>query len=577
MLDRIPLRSLLTLPYVLLVLLLAATIGGLSYLAGRQAIDELSGQLLRETVNRTALAIELHISDSSAVLEAAFPPGTTAPASLDDAQLQLLRSRFWIATAIHRVPNNYAFYGDRDGRFFGLYRESPTQAEVRLRPQGEGPRQIFRFTGIDSPLGVPTPEARVFEPRERPWFAAATSATGDVWSPIYIDFRSAELVITRARRVNDSQGRFGGVVATDLSLRRIGEFLQRLDLSPQAQALVVEADGQLVGVARGQPVKAVGGSTAQRVPASQSTDVLVAAAYSAVKASAAGYADEKARTTSFEGTDGQTVQVGYATLKDDAGLDWTVIVAVPRADFLGHLERSLRVAALLGVVASAVALLLGTLVLSTVTRELSRLADAARRMGEGQRVQALASTRSDELGDLSRSFADMQQRLFTDRLTGLNNREAVVRGISERIAQHRRRGDAHPFAVLFADFNRFKSINDRFGHAVGDAALRELAIRLRSNVRAHDMVARYAGDEFIILLDSVDDIAAAHTVRSHLEAALLEPLQALRAVGVESSAGATFGVALYPADGDDADALIRHADEDMYSRKGADGPAHVVG
>ena len=172
MFSRLTLRTQLTLPFVVLVLALAALLSLLSYRAGKAAVDNLSGQLLVETVNRIAQAVDRHVAGSAAVLEAAFPRGVPAPTSLQ-GELADLRTRFWLATSVHRDPNNYAYYGNRQGHFFGLWRFSDTEAELRLRTEGAGPREIYRFSGIAGALGTPTREERIFDPRERPWYRAA--------------------------------------------------------------------------------------------------------------------------------------------------------------------------------------------------------------------------------------------------------------------------------------------------------------------------------------------------------------------------------------------------------------------
>ncbi len=568
MLARLTLRKLLTLPYLLLVLLLALVIGTLSYRAGRDAIDNLSGQLLDETVSRMALATTQHLSAAQAVLEAAFPVGVPAPTQFDESTLAMLRARFWVATSIHRDPNNYAYYGDREGRFFGLIRTSDADAEVRLRLSGDGPRSLHVVRGIDGALSSPTQESAVFDPRKRPWFTLAQQQAQPLWTPIYIDFRSQELVTTHARRVNHAPGEFGGVVATDLSLQRVSTFLQSLKLSPNAVAMIVEADGQLVGISRGNTTARNTTGQSARLNAAQSDDAMVAATYANVQPRLLSVRDTQARNSAFEDALGRPVQVGYAKLGDSVGLNWWVMVAVPRSDFLADIDRSFNQTLWLTMAAALAALLIGMMVLTTIARELKKIAVLARRLGDGSVVEPPSEQRNDELGDLARSIADMQARLMTDPLTGLHNREAVMRNIQDRIVQGRRRGDAHRFAVLFVDFNRFKQINDRFGHDVGDAVLRELAARMRSNVRALDLVARYAGDEFIIVLDTVELPGDAHAVRAHLEAALRAPLDALALLaGGEAAAGATFGVAIFPDDAGDVEGLIKRADEDMYRRK----------
>jgi diguanylate cyclase (GGDEF)-like protein len=368
------------------------------------------------------------------------------------------------------------------------------------------------------------------------------------------------------------------VVATDLSLKGINSFLQKLSLSANGVAMVTEADGRLIGLSRGAHVRAddKGGNT--RIAAQDSSDATVAAAFGAVQP-LLGQADgTRPSTASFRDAQGRVVQVGYTRLRDEAGLDWLIMLAVPRSDFLTEVERNLYRTAALSMAVAALAIGMGLLVLNVVTRELRRLADAARRVGEGHPGQMIRTERTDELGDLARTFDDMQSRLVTDQLTGLSNREAVLRRIEERILLHRRRGDARPFAVLFADFNRFKQINDRFGHDVGDAVLQEMALRLRNGVRGGDVVARYAGDEFLVLLDDVNGRQDVEAVRQHLSELLLKPLEALAKVspteagalaGAEARrhGGAAIGAALFPDDGQDVASLIKAADEDMYRRK----------
>ncbi len=570
MLSRLSLRSQLILPYVALVAVLALALGALSYRAGKGAVDDLSGQLLVETVYRIAQAVDRHVAGSAAVLESAFPKGVAAPADLQ-AELPALRTRFWLATSVHRDPNNYAYYGDRQGRFLGLWRYTESEAELRLRLQGSGPRTIYRFTGITGELQAPAPEERIFDPRERPWFRAAQGSATPTWTSVYIDFKTAELVATRARRVNGAAGDFEGVVATDLSLQQVNAFLKRLKLSENGVAMVVEADGQLIGVSRGPHLRAGSGGANARLNAADSSDALVAATYRAVQPEAAALDSSRPRTRVFRADDGRLVQVGYARLQDDAGLDWLIMVAVPRHDFLHRIEDNFVLTGVLGLLAAAAVVAIGLAVLSGVSRELRQLAAAARTLGEGQTAAPLHTTRKDELGDLARSFTEMQQRLLTDPLTGLANREAVLRRIEDRIVQARRRGDTRPFAVLFADLNRFKLVNDRHGHDVGDAVLRELAQRLRGAVRDTDLVARYAGDEFVILLESVERRREAEAVRAHLQQALLQPLAALKDLDADGLLqGASFGMAIFPEDGQDVEALLKRADADMYRQKADD-------
>jgi len=131
--------------------------------------------------------------------------------------------------------------------------------------------------------------------------------------------------------------------------------------------------------------------------------------------------------------------------------------------------------------------------------------------------------------------------------------------------------------VLFVDLNNFKLINDRFGHDAGDRVLVEVGQRLLKATRACDRVARYGGDEFLLMINDIPSRQAAEQVRQHVEEVLGEPLQALDLSPITDGipASGAVGLAFYPADGDNVDDLIKSCDHDMYVRKRAIRPESV--
>lgn len=560
------LRHLLTVPYVVLVVVLAVLIGLLSYRAGRSAIDNLSGQLLSETVGRIAQAVEKHVFGSAAVLEVAFPAGLTAPPRLAD-EVEALRTRFWQATSVHRELNNYAYYGDEQGHFFGLWRDSADEAQVRLRTDGQGPRTLYKVRGIRGPLTEPTREERVFEPRERPWYRASRDQGREVWTSIYIGFRTEDLVATRARRVPAADGSLGGVVATDVSLQSLTDFVRSLPLSRHGLAFVAEPDGQLIATSRGAYLRRGADGRIERLGAESAEDPLLVATHRAVRErmAAAPEGDGSTRTAKILGPDGAAVQVAWARIRDSAGLDWVIAVAVPRSDFLQDILDNAWQTVGLAVLAVVGTVAMGLFSLGLVSRDLRQLSQAARRVGEGDFGVPLAIRRADEIGDLAQSFATMTHRLSTDRLTGLANREAAMRRLEDRIAHHRRADGGRGFALLFMDVDRFKAVNDRLGHEAGDRVLVELGQRLQAQVRGHDLLARWAGDEFVVVLDGIGQREDAERVAHKLRQALQTPLAAAGGLGL----GLSVGIALYPQDGQDVQTLLHHADQAMYEDKPA--------
>lgn len=568
--SSVSLRHMLTLPYVVLLLAAAAIIGWLSYTAGREAVDTLSDTVVTETVGRIAQAVDKHIAGSEGVLETAFPPDIPAPASVKD-DIDALRMRFWLATSVNREANNYAYYGNDKGHFFGLWRESGTEAELRLRTDDRSSRQIYRYATLYGALLPAAQEERIFDPRERPWFKVGRNATGHTWTGVYVDFKSQQLVATRARRVANAAGEFAGVVATDVSLQHLSAFLKGLKLSANGFAFIVERDGNLLATSRGVHLRKGGEGSNFRMNAATSDDPWIALTYNIVKVLIDG-ADGSAgtRTSYFSGPDGELVQVGYAQLRDRAGLDWIVAVGVPRNDFMFKVTQSVQRTVWLAVLACLLIAAVGLAVLNIITRDLRKLSAAARDVGEGKLDSELPVHRNDEIGELAKSFARMQRLLRTDRLTGIANREAMLRRMEERIVRRRRRDDNRPFAVLLFELKQFRQINDQFGHDVGDRVLVEIARRLEGNLRSGDLAARFSGDEFAVFLDDIGNQKDAETARDKLQSLLAEPLQALGSIAPEQArfaGSAPIGLALCPEHGSELRALLKHADQDMATRK----------
>lgn len=562
------LRQWLTLPYIVLVFGVASLIGTLSYRTGSQAVDTVANHLLLETVARIGQAVDRHIVGSAAALEAAFPSGMAAPKSIA-AEIDALRTRFWIATSLHIDPNNYVYYGNRHGEFFGLWRFNLQDAELRLRPKADPPqlRSLYRFRGINGALSEPVLEERMYEPRSRPWYKAGESNDSHTWTSIYIDFRKTDLVATRARRVLDQYGQFEGVVATDISLKRLNDFVRRLSVSENAVAFIIEADGKLIASSRGNNLSVRPDGSNERILASDSEDALQRAAYAQIQAYLAdGKKLNGATTTRFEGPNGEAIELAYDRVRDDAGLDWIIAVAMPRSDFMQGVTASVKRSVIIGLFGAVLAVVLGLGVLEWVGRDLRRLTQAAREVGEGKLETPLDVHRNDEIGVLASTFRQMQGRLRTDALTGLDNRDAMLRHIQSRIEQTRDARDGKSFCVLFVDLNKFKSINDTFGHDAGDSVLLEISRRLRGAVRGEDRVGRYAGDEFVLLVGDVPTREVGERIRQQIEVVLAAPLE-LGDDGERVSAGGAVGLAMYPENGQNADELIKYSDRDMYRRK----------
>jgi diguanylate cyclase (GGDEF)-like protein/PAS domain S-box-containing protein len=149
-----------------------------------------------------------------------------------------------------------------------------------------------------------------------------------------------------------------------------------------------------------------------------------------------------------------------------------------------------------------------------------------------------------------------------DMLTGLPNRAYLTERLATILALARRHGTL--VAIMFIDLDNFKTVNDSFGHHMGDALLKEVAARIKEVLREADMVSRLGGDEFLAILA---DLAAPEDA-AKIADKLLQTISAPIALqGQQLCANASIGISLFPRDGDNADDLIRRADAAMYSAK----------
>lgn len=156
---------------------------------------------------------------------------------------------------------------------------------------------------------------------------------------------------------------------------------------------------------------------------------------------------------------------------------------------------------------------------------------------------------------------------FHDHLSGLPNRLLLTDRMNQAFASCDRTGTQA--AVCYMDLNGFKSVNDEYGHEMGDLVLRETSKRIQAQLRAIDTAARVGGDEFVLLLAPINDMAEVKLVIERVKSAIELPIELMPDTRVSISSA--FGVAIYPQDGTVATELLRKADAAMYRNKDISG------
>jgi diguanylate cyclase len=175
------------------------------------------------------------------------------------------------------------------------------------------------------------------------------------------------------------------------------------------------------------------------------------------------------------------------------------------------------------------------------------------------RLEEVIATRTQGLESANRQLRHLASH---DVLTGLPNRVLLDDRLTQAMARADRDGDS--FAVLVCDLDRFKLINDSLGHRAGDELLQEVARRLTGVVRTIDTVARFGGDEFVLLASTIADVEDARSLAARAIEALQPPVRIAR---IDVHTSVSIGIAIYPTDGGSIEALLAHADAAMYAAK----------
>ncbi|GGK68072.1 sensor domain-containing diguanylate cyclase [Amphritea balenae] len=261
-----------------------------------------------------------------------------------------------------------------------------------------------------------------------------------------------------------------------------------------------------------------------------------------------------------------------------AGLCLVVEIAQEEAfSSVNELERKILLVSLFALLTSSI---LGLLLARKMSARLALLKRGAKRISKGRLDERLCISGQDEITDLAHAFNTMADNLAErelqqkqaeeknrylashDGLTGLPNRGLLFDRLKQAIIAAKR--NKTEVAVMFIDLNDFKQVNDESGHDAGDLVIKEVADRLKGCLREMDTVARYGGDEFVLVMEDLCGTDATHRVVNSIFHAVNQPFEI---DNTEVNIGVSIGIALYPRDSVSINHLISLADDAMYVAK----------
>jgi diguanylate cyclase (GGDEF)-like protein len=585
---QFPLQAVLVVPFLLQITVAVGLTGWLSWRNGQEAVSDLAQQLVDRTGDQVSEQLNNYLSIPvriNATNKAAWGEGLIH----DDPDQ--IRRMFW-SEVIANPGISYIDFTMPNGEYLGVGR---WQVDNRLtfdeKQAGDGQQATTYTFGKNSDRGS-LEYTGPYDPWNEPWVQTALKHNRQSWTltieeiadkvnPYYIGMSLSTPVYDRSQRLL-------GVLAADFSLTHISRELQSIKPSPNSHVMVVDRQGRLIGTSTTDPIINLVARSGQNAKPEQATlttikNPLFNQVNRTIESQLNGIRSVQSRQVLNFEFKGQRQYLLVKPWQDNYGIDWLVMVVLPESDFMAQIYANIRQTLLLCALSLAGATWLGLWTCRRISRPIQRLRRTTQAIAAGDLDRSSATLAepigfwqirevrdlSLSLGEMTRqlqdSFAALNHRARHDGLTGLLNRGAFRDRLQEHLYQvSRLQGSAAGYAVLFLDLDYFKLVNDSLGHLIGDRLLMMVAEQLRSVLRSSDVLARFGGDEFVILLPATDQDEV-----TQIADRLLSVLQTPFWIdGHELFANCSIGVVLGSATSD-ADELLRSADVALYRAKGA--------
>lgn len=426
---KICLRLILIVPFVLQIFAAVGLTGWLSLRNGQQAVNNVAAQLRGEITARIKERLNVYLTTPELVNKINAKAIEQGQLNLQD--LTSMERHFWNQSQVFDSVS-YIQFGSQAGEFVGL----------AVNDDGTLTYQVTEFTGnlrkyaIDSEgqRGELLKVSPNYDSRIRPWYTGPARAKTVKWTDVYSWTSSPTLAITLGEPYYDRDNRFQGVLAVDITLAQMSDFLQTLKVGT-GKTFIIERSGYLIASSSQQKPFRPGADGPQRLPAIEIDDRLIKATARYLQAEFGKFDRiSQSQQLNFEleggsltGNKNQFLQV--TPFQDGRGLDWLIVVVIPEADFMAQINANTRTTIGLCFLALVIATMLGIFTSRWIARPIMKLSAASREIADGKLSQKIAVPGVDELEVLASSFNKMAAELqesFEELETRVQERTAEL-------------------------------------------------------------------------------------------------------------------------------------------------------
>ncbi len=407
-LDKLPLRTVLIVPFVLQIVGAVGLVGYLSFRNGQKAVNNLASQLMSEVSLRVEQNLQVYLTT----------PHQINQSKLDAVKLGLLKMEnlsAWEKYLLRQVQLypyiNYTSVGNENGDYRSGEQLSNGARTINVIEKSTGLNFFSYNTDKNGDRTTVVTVVKNFDNRQHPAYKSAVKSGKPTWSSVFVSLLEPTLIISALQPVYSEKYQLEGVLCAALRLDHLGRFLNSLKVGKSGQTFIIDRQGTLLATSTTEKPFRTKDNKKQLFKVEESSNPFTQATAKYLTAQFQKLDKiKKSELLKFE-IDGKRQFLKVLPFLDGKGLDWLIVVVVPEADFTEQIDANTRTALLLCLAALGVAVAIGILTSRWVTSPILSLNTAAKNIAKGEWDKTVESERSDELGELAKSFNSMAQQL----------------------------------------------------------------------------------------------------------------------------------------------------------------------
>lgn len=409
--SKVSLRLVLIVPFVIEIILIAGLVSLISYRNGQRSVNEVARQLRSEAAENILVHLKAFLETphhANAVNASLFRQGLLDAGDAEAIERHLLEQ----VQIVEGITSIY-FANDTGGLVDAGREGSGGDLYVILTENftsGEFRKYAVDEAGDHTKLLATVPE---FDARTRPWYTGAVEEQGAVWSDAYILFTGQDMAVSASQPAYAEDGTFLGVLASDIFLSHVSNYLRDMEISENGMAFILERSGMLIASSTDTDlfIEESDGGPPRRILAQDSSDPLIRdTARSILEEFGSFSALGQDEQYDFE-TNRETYFVQISAVQDDHGIDWLSVVVIPESDFMGPIYAGNRLTLGLVVISVFIAVVLGILTARYVTDPVLKLNSTTGAIAEGRLDVTTGSPWIKEIDQLASSYDHMVERL----------------------------------------------------------------------------------------------------------------------------------------------------------------------